>query len=575
MALVMLLVLAVSGCVTVPTSGDIEQVEATGRPRDPRVEIHVEPPQRDASPRLIVSGFMQAMADYQSDYGVARQFLSDDVAESWRPDSGAVIVANSFYPSTTEEGAQLQAPITGELGADDTYRRTTGTYKIDFKMVRDAEGQWRISNPPEGLLLTQYDFDQFYQEVKLYFYEPGYGNLVPDPIFLPKSRVTPTTLMQRLLEGPSAWLRPAVATAIPPQTTLNVGTPVDDNGVAELSLSQAIMALNEQQRTLLAAQTVWTLRQVNGIAGVRFLMNGTPYVIRAAENQVVKIDSLNNYDPQDEQHSSQLFGATDTGVVRLDDSSAARDPEPVAGPFGSMTGVEEVAASTHGDQLAVVTDGGRELRTGLLAQAPWDAPLTQAENLQRPQYTRFAELLVVGEADGAQVLWRISDREVVKMAVDLRTGEQIRALRVAPDGVRAALVVEGTDGRRKLGLMRVNRSSGLPALEGFREVRLVPAQGEPVSVLEDVGWISSTTLMVLGAETDGTPLRPYQSTQDGAQLRAVGSPDNWQAEQLAVAPRPVGTRAAMLGSQGRTWRNADDYTWTPFASDMRAIAFPG
>ncbi|MDN5724405.1 MAG: LpqB family beta-propeller domain-containing protein, partial [Propionibacteriales bacterium] len=573
---ILLLVLALSGCATVPTTGEIEQVDATGRPRDPRVEIHVEPPQNDASPRLIISGFMQAMADYQTDYEVARQFLADEVRESWRPRSGAVILANDYFPSTTDSGAELQAPITGELGADDTFRRRTGTYKIDFKLVRNADGQWRVSNPPEGLLLTQYDFDQFYESVNLYFFEPGFGNLVPDPIFLPKSRINPTTLMQRLLEGPSEWLRPAVTTAIPPQTTLNVGTPIDDAGVAELSLSPAINGLNEQQRTLLATQSVWTLRQIGEITGVRFLMNGAPYVIRAAVDQVVSIDALSTYDPLDGQTSQQLFGVTGAGVVRLDDGRAGRDPEAVAGPLGSMTGVQQIAASTKGDQLAVITGGGRVLRTGVLAEAPISTPpLPQAAHLQRPQFTRFNELFVVGDSNGKQVLWRMVDGDVASRPIGLPGGQRVTALRISPDGVRAALIVENAKGKRTLGMMRMNRASGSPALEEFRPVLLQLPQGDAVSALKDVGWVDATTLMVLGAEGDDTPLRPYEVTQDGAELRSVGTPDNWEAEQLAVAPQQLGTRAAMVGRQGQTWRYADDYTWTAFSEDVLAIAFPG
>ncbi len=135
----------------------------------------------------------------------------------------------------------------GRVGSDLSYQQTGDQIRHDFRVTTDANGEWRISNPPKGLLISQYLFSQFYQQVTIYFYDPSYTTLVPDPIYLPHGNQGATTLIQALLRGgPSQWLGPGGAvSAIPPQTRLSVNAapPVSADQVVEVSLSEQISGL--------------------------------------------------------------------------------------------------------------------------------------------------------------------------------------------------------------------------------------------------------------------------------------------------------------------------------------------
>lgn len=580
LVVVLAVVLALGGCVNVPTSGEVERVEPTTRATRPVVDLRVNPPREGASPRLIVSGFLQAMADYQPNYEVARQFLAEEVRDAWRPESGVQIISDDYFPEVTEDSAVLRVPLVGTLGADRTYRSATGTLQLDFKLVRNSQGEWRISNPPKGLLITEYNFEQFYRPVNLYFFEPGMGSLVPNTIYLPRSNLSASSLVRWLVNGPSTWLAPAVTTAFPERTPATA-VPVDDRGVAQVSLGDGATSLTEQQRSLVAAQTAWTLRQLPGITGVRFLINGTPFLVPGADaDQVVPIDAFPAYGPVASQISTQLFGATSQGLTRLDDAGG-RDPAPVPGPLGTLPGIGDFAVAPEGDRAAVVVSGGTELRTGVLGEREPTTVIQGESQLRQPQFTRFDELLVLGTRNARPVLWYLHEGALHQVSLDLPDGLTLSAFRVAPDGVRVAVVLRDAEGQSHFGLALLQRS-GSATLTGFRSVPLTLAQGTPLGSVTDIAWTSATRLVLLGSASADNQPRPYQVAEDGTGLTALGATEDRAPYRLAAAQQRNGggagsasAKIAMLGEDGTVWRYENAVTWVSMADGVHSLAYPG
>lgn len=573
------LAVVLTGCVSVPTSGPVEAGDSGTRIPDIPVEIVPEPPQPGATPGVIVEGFLQAMANYQAGYTVAREYLAPAVRESWRPENGVQIYADG-YPITDSENPTLRAPLLGQVAADGSYtHRNEPDFQVDFGMVKDDNGEWRISTPPDGLLLSQYYFNQFYRSLNLYFLEPGHGAVVPDPIYLPSGNQTATALLQALLRGPTTWLKPAVQSAIPIGTTLNVSSPIDSSGVADVSLSDDITPLNEEQRSLLAAQITWTLKQVDGITGIRLQVNGTPYPVVRDETSdgVIPIDAHRKYAPVDPQASGQLVGVGPEGVVRVDESDAQAVLSPVPGPLGATDlDVNSLALSFQGDLLAAVTDD----RTRLLsAPAAADVEpttlLTEATDLLRPQFSRFGELWTIGRnSKGDQQIWVATGGEVESPKSDVLDDGTIVNFRVSPDGARMALV-RRVGGHDELGLARINRSGKQLSVEGWRTVAVNGPGTLDVQQIVDVGWSDATNLMLLGSADESSEPEPYLLDQEGAVTRLIGQSDDWQAESVAVSPRSQGTRAMVLGSDGRIWRFEDENRWLEYGADLSALAYPG
>lgn len=563
--------LALSGCVSIPTHGDVERADARPRRPDPSVEVAPQPPTAGASPLSVVTGFLQAMGYYQRDYAVARQYLTSAAQAQWQPEAGVSIYANNYFPSATEKNATLTAPLTGRLLGDSSYRPAGKQLSIDFGMVKQ-KGEWRIGKPPQGLLISQYDFDQFYHSFDLYFFEPHMSSLVPDPIYLPNGNQSATTLLTRLLQGPTDWLRPGVVSAIPAKTTLSVAAPVDPNGVVDVSLSDAVADLGDQQRSLVAAQFTWTLRQLSGVTGVRFSVNGAHWSVRRDEvNQVVPISALALDGPIAPQVSTQLVGATRDGVVKIDDTGGHLDP--VSGPWAKTRNVSSLALTAEGATVAAVV--GASLLVGPLADQQLKT-FVSGERLLRPQYSRFGELWVVdSRTAGPSRFWRVVDDSVSTVATNGLGGGRVLAFRLSPDGLRLA-VLQRRGSSIQLGIVLVNRSGTAPVLESWRTVGVYQSQGNALPVLSDVAWLDATSLMVLAAPDDNTQPSPYILTQDGSSSSSAGNPDQWNATMLAASPHePPTVKVVLVGQNSQVWRYEDDYTWAKIATGVTTVAYAG
>lgn len=563
----------VSGCVSIPTSGGIEQVSSQPRQSDPSVAVDPAPPQPGATPLSVVSGLLQAMAYNVSDYAIAREYLTTDARARWRPATGVQVFADDYFPTGTDESAQLQAPLVGLIGADGSYRPAAGELTIDFGLVREND-EWRVGTPPKGLLVSQFDFAQYYQSFNMYFYEPGMQCLVPDPVFQAGGDQTATALIRRLLQGPSDWLTAGVVSALPAQTQLNVSAPVNAAGVVEVSFSDAVSGLGDQQRSQLAAQVLWTLRQLDGVTGARLLMNGVPWSVPGADpDGVIAVGAVEFDGPIPSQVSSALIAAHPGGVLRVEETGTT----PVDGPWAGVKGITSMALANAGDPLAAVVGG--TLLTGALSEQP--AQVLTGQRLLRPQFSRFRELWTIDARDNGAVVWRALDGKTQRVSAPSLNDGRVIAFRLAPDGVRMA-VLRQRGSTIALGMVLVNRTKAQPVLEGWRTVPLYLPQRDQVAQLVDLAWLNATSLMVLGSVDRSAPLGPYITSQDGATTQSAGNPDQWNATLLAASPREPASprdlnvlRAVLRGSGGRVFRYEDDFTWVQVTDGVTTLAFPG
>ncbi len=440
-----LLVPLLAGCVSIPTSGRAEQVRQMGQVSENRSEVVPKPPVVDAAPRLIVEGFLLAMTRYEPNYAVARQYLSSNRRESWRPDDKVTIFTDRKL-TTTATTATLAATRTGVLGPDGAYAADRGALAQDFDMVKE-NGQWRIGNPPDGLLISEDSFNGSYTPFDLYFFDPTFTTLVPDPIYLPSEGRIEASLVQALINGPSSGLKPAVTTAFPPKTSLNTNSVPVVNGLAQIAFSPSVLALNDDQRSNLVAQLSWTLRQdeAGGIRGLQITVDNAPFSTRdqvSENNQTyVPIDVGDEKGPIAPQTASLLIGVSGQNVVTVDDSDLTPDLRPLPGPLGrGGYAVDSLAISDSAQTVAAVTDGGTLLRRGPVANTDPTVVLRDVGGLLRPQFTRYDELWDIGVRDGRQTIFMIRDDKVVTAQPDWLASMQVSAFRISPDGSRMAVI---------------------------------------------------------------------------------------------------------------------------------------
>ncbi|HET9778227.1 MAG TPA: LpqB family beta-propeller domain-containing protein [Propionibacteriaceae bacterium] len=576
--------LGAAGCVNVPISGPIEKVEGQQAGCQNCVNVEVAPPRPGDDPRQIVEGYLRATAHYQPNYSVAKQFLTRMAAEKWSPEEGASIYRGSLEV-TGDRTVRLDGRLVGSLARDRTYTAEDQELEINFGLVQE-NGEWRIDELPAGLMVAEFLFTSFYQSYDLYFVGNG-SSLVPDHIYLPalsNPANVASALMKALLKGPSAWLRPAVASAIPPNTNLSVDSVTITDGIAEVPLSDSVLQLPDPQRSLLAAQIVYTLRQVGGVRGVVIKVNQQPYRVPGSDptSLTIPVDAIpRDIDPVPFASEDQMY-AVSNGAVSLIRTTAEKPAmEPLKGPLGpGAYNVDALAVSATNTDLAVTTDGRTTLRRAHIPAGEPSTPttlLSGVTDLLRPQFTRYGEIWAIGRQGGRQRMWMSIDDEPVEITTEVLgdRGRDVTAFKISPDGTRMALV-RSTETGSELGLARIIRSDkDQIVVSGWRALDTAQEGTMPlIGTIRDVAWLDATELLVLGTARGESVFAPYRVAEDASRITAEGEPPNSDAVELAVLPRTQS--AIIVGGNGDTWKD-DGSQWLRFLDEkikIKTIAYP-
>jgi hypothetical protein len=571
--------LVAAGCVSVPTSGPIEKVEGQQPPCQNCVNVEVAPPDPGDKPLEIVKGYLLATSNYQPNYSTARQFLTRTAAEKWSP-AGEVLI---YQGSPVAEGTVVtfDGDIVGALAADRSYSARDTGLKWNFDMRQEENGEWRIGNPPPGLMVEEFFFNSFYQTYDLYFVGNG-RSLVPDPIYLPalsNPANVASALMNMLLKGPSKWLKPAVSSAIPPNTSLSVDSVTITDGIAEVQFSDSVLALPDPQRSLLAAQVVYTLKQIGGVKGVLIKVNQQPYRVPGSDQKslVISVDAIpRDMDPIPLVASEQPYAVSKGTVMQVATTTPPRVEE-LAGPVGSATSpVNALAVSVANTDLAVTTNGRTMLRRAPTTTGESSILLRDKTDLLRPQFTRYGEIWDIGRQSGRQWIWMFTaDKKDYEIDSEVLGGLDVTAFKISPDGTRMALVRKTETGGSELGLARIIRSDKKVMVNGWRVLHTTQSDMPQIRRMTDVAWLDATELLVLGAADPNTAHAPFRVVEDASRITKEGEPEDWNAVELAVLPR---TQTAIIvgtaNGVGQTWKDNGN-RWVPFVNDVSTIAYPG
>jgi hypothetical protein len=579
-------VLAAASCVSVPTTGPVEEVKGQEPGCQNCLNLEVRPPAPGADSVEIVEGYLRATSIYQPNYSVAKQFLTPAAAERWSPEKGTTIYRRESVMATADDGTvvRLQGQLVGALGPDRTYTAHDKTMSFDFGLIEE-NGEWRINSLPKpgGLMVEEFYFDRFYQNYDLYFVGNG-GSLVPDPIYLPTLRNpanVASALVKGLLNGPSHWLRPAVSSVIPANTSLSGDSVTITNGIAEVPLSDSVLALPEPERGLLAAQIVYTLQQIGGIKGVLIKVNQQPYRVPWSDpsSLVISLDAIpQGLSPVRLVSSEQLYVVQGGRVKRVTTTSGSPTVEDLTGPFGQPSyRVDALAVSVTNQDLAVTTNARTALQRAPIEAREADVPaslLTGVSDLLRPQFTRYDEIWTIGRQGNEQRIWMSKGEgqknETIPIdSPDVVNGE-VRAFRISPDGTRMALVRNTANGS-ELGLARIVRSENRISVEGWRALDVTRSHLPPIGAIQDVAWLDDTELFLLGASDRSTAYGAFRVQVDASGITPQGGPETGEAVGLAVLP---GTQPAIIVGRGQTWRY-DGNQWLPFVEGVSTAAYPG
>jgi hypothetical protein len=474
------------GCATVPSVG--RPAAVTGASGQAQQFVQPIPPVPNASwkPQQIVQGFLAASASITDNHAAARRFLVPNLRKNFQPSWAVTVVGSLSTPLVSRIGPpNLQnesylvatVKLTGQQLASISnigqYLDNPGSHIYTFKLAK-IDGQWLISDRPPrtSLLLTKADFEEVYQPRNLYFWAPSGEALVPEPVFAPQQvsyADVATNLVNALLmttQYSGSWLASATTTAFPKGTTL-VGNVAITGPSAIVNLTGAVSHAGPEQLRHMAAQLVTTLTSGSYLQppiarSVVLEVNGKP----------VDVDGQQIQEPA--QYSDLLpsfsvsplyFVGSSGGVTAL----TAKTSGPVTGPFGhAKIPYTTLAASPTGPtQLAGAVAAGKSCEIyygGLTGAAPPEHRLLPG----RPGACTSLSWDTLGDIWAAtpQDIWVLppGGRNPVSVMLPLLPGSKpppyrVLALRVAADGVRAAMLVQTQSGAHQLLLSAVIRDN--------------------------------------------------------------------------------------------------------------------
>jgi hypothetical protein len=542
-------VLVLPACSTVPNNSPTVQItQAPARQVD---EIGIEPlaPEPGETPDDIVRGFIDAAASTRQGHPVARQHLAGQASGTWSDEAGINIISADYATVTTVAGSvTVSANLVGTVDERGVF--TVGgsePFRREFTLEQ-VEGEWRITNPGDGLLIAEPDFERLYDERAAYFLDQTGQRVVPDPRHLIRGEAQPTALVQRLLEGPSAALAAGVHN---PLSGLQLRSSVTVRGQQATVDLRGLATDAAPQLAQICAQLVWTLAQpqlsirsvVVRIDGEQVELEGVPAEQTvddwaSLDPDAVPVDGVGHYLSGGALHTvtagEPAPGPAGTGVYGLTGAAVAADAR--TGELSFLVGVRSgpggasLVAGPYGGELAPVLDAGSFSLPSVAATREEAWVVRDGSSVVRvlagapPQAVNAPTLFGLGRAD---------------------------VLRLSPDGARAAVVVEGPQGLALYVGTVVRAEDGSVALRDLRDV------APSLSQVADVAWGDSDTLLVLAGDARDDRIAPYSVGVDGwglVQVPTAGLPS--QPRTIAAAP----TRQPLVDAGGTIWQLAGG-TW--------------
>jgi hypothetical protein len=590
-AFVVALLALLAGCISEPSGGPVisySMTQGPGGQNQPLPQIIAQPPAAGWTPEQIVRGFLAASASFAGGQRIAREYLTTKENRAWTPNWSARVYRSgpnvgeaaftgtgSGRVATVTVGGSVQAFLSGTGGYVAPSASATGGApggQPTFRLQK-VGNQWRISKAPPYLVLTSYSFQYDYQLRNLYFFDPTISYLVPDPVYVPLQATTASLmdgLVYDLINPPGDWLsRGATSTSFPRKTT-TIGDVTLNGGTAAVNLGGAITkGATDKLLEQVSAQLLWTLIGSGGsgpaVQSVQLSVNGKPWSPKGSDLNPVQQLRQSKYTPANGASSHQFYYVDSAGDL-LSRASSVGKPVKVA-HIG--TGFTQIAVSPDKQYVAALKKNG-SLFTGRLG-----APLVRRAG---DGYTSLSW-------DPADDLWATTGDQIVMLSGAVSPSQQagkpigvsvvnsdgttqnvgpFTALRVAPDGVRVAIIVGGND-------LDFGAFAPLDNVRpGQAAVQIVLSQfyvSVPSATFTSLTWYGPDNVIALrdpGPELTEYPVNGGSSTSIPAQTQM-----SWITASLGnplIASLPRGVMVADTSLSG---------SWTPVQGTGISAVYPG
>ncbi|MDR2253256.1 MAG: GerMN domain-containing protein [Bifidobacteriaceae bacterium] len=491
-ALPLLATVTLTACASLPTSGPVHIGLEGAVVEEPYVQAVAAPPVAGASLEQIVQGFLQAMlAGATDDFKVARSYLDGETAAVWDATASVIVYQSGDVPllaeSETEPGEV--ALTLQQVGAVDAVGRYTAQAPapatLTLRLSQDGDGEWRISELPDGSAIPVDVFNVDYVAAPIYFPSADGQFLVPDRrVFRRQSAATEAA--REFLAGPPQYLRGAVASVAPAGARLETDSVKVVDGVAVVNLSAAMADASESVRATMLSCLTHTLTSLPTVRSVELHVADVPLEVSAAPGLT-----------EDPSAAGGPFYLGDGGVWEHDGVRGALLSGTEAALAWETLSVDHSMtrfAGLVGGALQVIAKPGADLvEVELLGGGPATAP---------PMFDRLGALWV---ATGGLVAVYNTEGEATIVSATWLESSRVVALAPSRDGARLALALQDPDSdvTRLVVTGIVRRQGAVPwRLTAPLEAGLMAG---PVSSLNWEDGLTLTMLAPLQAGGEPTP----------------------------------------------------------------------
>lgn len=522
-ALLAVTALMLVGCVSIPSSGPITPAEVGDIEDRAGVEFIAQPPPQGGTPEAIILGFLLAGVSPADDYEVARQYLTEPASYAWDP--SAEVRIRSAQPQismTTETAGEVAVNLTSRVDGRGVMHRVEETTQILSFEVTMVEGEWRLSEVPQGLLLSSYMFEQLFTGVALQWYTTDNEFFVPDVRWMPNIPETlARNVIEGLIDGPATWLQSSVLPSAASGSVISGDIRDRPGGGVSVTLNTSRPgSVTEQDLSRFALQVQRSLVSIAGTVEVR--VDGAEDVVGlSSEAEAPVTDSLwpKPYFYRDgEVHEAQANGPLITGLGERLSELGAESYTLIPGVANPRVG----AAHARGDVYWI----NDEETVQIGEQTATD-----------PTIDRFSTVWWVDNAEDQRVhAWQ--DGEVQEFTVELG-GERVSAIAVSPEGARLAVVTTSGE-NTTIRLFSVLRAGGVP-----ESLLLGPELPAPGGRLAEVVWSLQDALVVVADEGETSSIRQVRLDGTSELFNPISSPVS------EIAPQAGGGGIVALTSDGK------------------------
>jgi len=539
--------IVLSGCVGVPLSGDVAAGPLIDQQIDPKYEIVAEGPVAGSTQEQILTDFMNAVRAPTRDYSVAREFLTSTMSDSWLPAASVTVRERDKLPTISpalEEDA-LTYSFSAQAVIDErgvyAELRSAASQTLTFEFERQ-NGEWRIATAPPGIVLSNRGFDVSFEEQVLYYFDPSFAYLIPDPRWFPVRQSSQSRAVQALLAADSPWLEQGVVlTAFPASTVLGA--------TSSLSTGRAVVDLSSEA---LSADTVTRERMRQQLAATLH----TPIVVLTVDGRELQSSTTGQSSAVIEPSSSGplvVGTSNEFGFKTSDGLSEINELSAVVAESGATT------AALSADRLSVVYRAG-DGAAYFVSVGSSTRIIDARSGLVAPSLDPFRFVWSAQGSSAASLSTFEVDGTEHPIQSSLPADSKIVSLDVSRDGSRLLVYLSSPSGPQLL-VYGIVRQQGNVPIRLVEPVVLPARSGAPV----DAAWVGSSTVATLSADGDSVAATAFSL---GGPTESLGGVDG--ARQLVSTG--TNTDGLRLLADGEVWRPQGSQEWVRTGLDASYMA---